>query len=357
MTEKKISLMIQSVVEALDHNLTRLLGDGARKDISDLITATTQIKNRVEDIERYIGLTVPNSEAAGADFSVLGLDEIISRSKLIGAINRAGVDIKSISWFSVDQKTFSRKIGTYYRDVSLVLKDFRSSRRDEKTGEQYFQTANPSGLGQFISILESSGVCQMTRAFFKINEALLSPSDNKLEEPPKYKPFNFRKYAFNARHIYKVFYKVEDSKSNHLVLGDWMTAFVADVIEDHLRRNRIQNSEVFCKVAYSAPVEIIKAQSDFDIIALISNKALCFECKTGSISQKIADDVTEKSRNIKLVLEKFVPSISSFDFYIVYDEIVNNENGVGDLFRSSIVKTKKISEIRELIMNGFSNPA
>jgi hypothetical protein len=147
-----------------------------------------------------------------------------------------------------------------------------------------------------------------------------------------------------------VIFAVEDSALNHFLSGDWMTAFVMKVVKDHLDRNKIPN-ETFAKLSYTAPVDVIRSRSDFDVITLFSKQAHCFECKSGPISQGVAEDVMKKATEISGVLEKFAPDIEAFSFYVVYDRDMVSDEAMTRMFFASGVRPIRTDQIREMIFD------
>jgi hypothetical protein len=145
---------------------------------------------------------------------------------------------------------------------------------------------------------------------------------------------------------------VTDLDKHQFLCGDWMTAFTYHVMKDHLTRNAIAH-EIFAKVHYTAPVDVIASSSDFDVIALVGRIALCLECKSGTINRTTANDITSKANGISMVLRQFVPNIAEFRFFLVFDDATNDAADVAAYLQGTGVEPKRIDEIRALVFDLF----
>jgi len=337
----QVSDLLDLAIRGLARNAGRRdLGEQVRETLVDVSERLGDYRARLRELEGFVALPVREDEADFADCTGMPADRAVMASVILGAIWRAGVNVSSLEWFDAAQRRLALAIAAEYRAVSHVLKAFRASRK--RDDEFSLLVNDPDGLKTFIDILESHGVVAIKVVLFK------PKNGNGTDQ--KWSAFSYRQYPFSASHDYLVIYRVENSTLNHMVYGDWMTCFIWEVIVDHLSRNRV-NAEVFAKVAYSAPVDVLKSRSDFDVIAHFRGKAYCFECKSGRLDAALAGEIVEKARQIGGVLGRFVPSVSEFRFFVVFDDGVNETDDVLSLFAGGPVEPKRIDQIRELVFN------
>lgn len=337
----QVSDKIEEIEKAIELNLGRGdLAERTRQVLEENIAIIRKALEEIVAVEQYVPLPIALDKPKQYDFryhglaGVLNFDDIMNVSILLKELHSAGIQIKNLQWFSDEEMMLSQQVAANYREISGNLKSFRKSKK--RNDEYSFISRDNAHLKIILRILEDN-------ADAKITSVLVKTDGDK-----KFKPFKWKEWSFVEGHTYMVIYVPNDAKLRHLLLGDWMTAFIASVIEDHLTRNNVHH-EVFTKLSYSAPVDIIRSQSDFDVISMFEGKTFCFECKSGVIGRELAGEVFQKAQEIALVLERFAPSVDEFRYFVVYDDQVNEDEFVLSLFEGSRVEPRRIDQIRELI--------
>ncbi len=268
----------------------------------------------------------------------------------MSAMHKAGIEIESLEWFGQDELDLASTIGGNYRNFSTSLKAFRTSVKADG-GEFKFQASRPEKLREFLLTCEKYGAISVSKI---LQRKTASKVRDASETQPKlqWKPLPWRNFEFPTGHDFLVIFKKKDLDLCQFLVGDWMTAFVGSVIEDHLRRNSIIH-EVFTKVKYRAPVDVISARSDFDVLAAVDGKAFCIECKSGKIDKDNAAEIIKKANEIGGFFKQFVAQINDFRFLLIYDDLVNARDTVEALFTSGTVVPKTIGDVRQTVAAEF----
>ena len=112
------------------------------------------------------------------------------------------------------------------------------------------------------------------------------------------------------------------------------------------------NFELFTRVAYQAPRDIIRSDGDFDIIGKIENRLLFVECKSGKLeangNSDELDKVVEKTEDLKKVFEESGSEITEFTFLMIYNPFLEENKTIPQTIASDI-RTVKPFEIRKTI--------
>ena len=340
---EQVSDRMKALVEALDFSLSRAeLGDAAKDKLRDLREMVTTQLDSIVLLEDFVTLPCEaQTEADKIDFQSLNWEETLQVSRLLSALRRAAVRVHDVFWFDRPQLNLAKDIAAHYRAYSPSLKAFRSA-KTQKDGHLSIQIDKQEKHREFLQLCQRSGAIKV--AFVGMQKERKGPT----KPYPKWEEWNFADI-----HRYYVKVMVLDKRLVETIRGDWMTAFVANVIEDHVELNNV-SAEVFTKVRYEAPVDIIKSRSDFDVITLIGETALCLECKTGYLTSENAQDIIQKARDIADVLGKFATDVDRFRFFLVYDDEVNTGEQIETLFVDSPVSPKRIDEVRLLVAEEFA---
>ena len=338
---EQISNLLEKVSNNLSTHIERKgISDESSEILSGIKVETESILEKIREFERFIRLDLQEETAHIVDFDGMSVNELTINSRLIGAIHRAGVTISSVAQFSKTESFIAEALAAKFKLLSSHLKSFRASRKSEKDDSYSFLTKGGEGFCEFVELLEKYNVIQTKKALLK-----------KDGNWPLFKREWWQ--TSTDKQDLLVVYEVSDANLRQFLFGDWMTSFVTAVIRDHLVRNLIDH-EIFSKVKYSAPVDVIQSNSDFDVISIVGGAVLCFECKSGTIDHAMATEVQLKSNEINLVLENFAPDVDKIEFYIVFDETINDEKYVKNLFENGNVQPIKIDEIRHLIFSMFT---
>lgn len=339
--EMKLSELLQQGLDTLDRHASRHdIGDNQINKLKKARDSARVLLRYVSSIEENIVLNVEeDTEYVPPDFEHMTLVEAIEQSELLGALHRASITIKSVDHFNSDLFRIAESLAASFRTFGNQLRAFRAARKGKEEGEWTFLTHGGEGFSDFLGFLKKNGIAEIERVLLK--------KDKKWSF---FKPEWWKSSSDNQEFL--VVFKVLDAHKNQFIHGDWMTAFIFDVMRTYLQRNKIRH-EIFAKVAYSAPADIINSRSDFDIVILIGGTALVFECKTGKIDTENAADIVSKATEISKVLHRFVPDIAEFRFFTIFDDALNNEQSVRNFFADGMVEPKRIDEIRELVFDLF----
>lgn len=295
---------------------------------------------QVRDVETIALLKVEEKEdGEPVDFTTVPIENLPEVSQLIGALHRGGISIHAVESFDNEQLRLAKLVASKFADVSSHLKAFRGSQFKPEKGTYSFLTRGGNGFGDFINFLTRQKLVKIRGVLIKAEEGW------RAKQGPWAKS--------EAEDELLVIYEERDKAGIQFLRGDWMTAFTRDVITDHLDRNK-KRHETFSKVRYSAPIDVINSSSDFDVITLVGNKALCVECKSGKMDAQQVLDIAQKSLDVSKVLKQFVDNIQEFRFFTVFDHTTNDEAEVRELFDGTNVAPIRIDQIRQTVFDNFN---
>jgi len=336
--------MLENVIaEVRRHSSKEGSAEGLVERLESMSNTLSKVLEATLEIQNYVPLEVESVEQVGdqIDLDSLSIPELQDRSQLINAIYRSGVTIKGRYVFSNLEIGIAKTIAADFNSFSKPLAAFRGAKfSKEKSSWSMLFDGGHAGF-QFLQALGALGVIEIQFILFRKDD--------------KWVKFNIDwAKTTNSDQKFLAVFDRSDPKIHDFLKGDWMTAFVSEVISDHLQRNAIKH-ELFSKVAYEAPADIIKSRSDFDVISLLETHktAFCFECKSGKMSEAEVNEVAEKGLDIKRVLEKFAPGIDKVELFLVYDHHLNNEEQIRNLFGDTKVLPKRIDQVRELVLSWY----
>jgi len=342
------------IPETLD-KITKIIGqNAARSDIGLRVTKNlADIERRLQSIvaelvnlEDYIKFTTTENaekpKLSAKQLAALPVDDLIERSALIGALYRSGVSIHRHTVFGAVEAEIAATIAKDYSDFSAILRSYRQAYKNTKTNVLTMSFSGGASIYNFINLLKHHKV-------ITVKKILLKKDDHWV--PHK---FEYLKNA-TAKQSLRVMFKIDNPGLSAFFCGDWMTAFTAQIVEDHLDRNRIPH-ETFAKVSYQAPVDVISTRSDFDVISKFEEKVLCFECKSGVIHDADIGDIAEKSGDIKKVLTQFLSEELTFEFFLIFDSELNDKEKIVQRFSTLGIMALEIREVRKMIFDTHAVP-
>lgn len=128
----QISELIQQCIDevikqAKDKNNT----DATTNVLTEAETELSNVRNLLRDLEKYVRLDVEDRSAI--DFGAMSVLELIKSSELIGAIHKAGVDVKNRELFPQTKNilpALSEKISTFLaNNLQNIVVRKRSKKR------------------------------------------------------------------------------------------------------------------------------------------------------------------------------------------------------------------------------------
>ncbi len=355
---------MKSVADKIDESLNYLDIFIKRKEIGSKIKSELEIifenisiyKTRLEEIEGLYAIDYdkdidPKLLESSSIFNNLpygrisneNLKQLTIISPLLNSLYKKGIDINSIYKFSQNEIDFSKEIGNNFSDLSEILQSLRKQKKKEGT-EREFSALMPlkKSLGKAILILEKYKI-------FKIKRMLQKKSDN------QWAPFKREWIRGNDedKNILTV-YDLIDNNMARILQGEWLNCYVYQIINDQLSRNSV-NYELYTNVAYSAPRDLIRHASDFDVVGKIQDTVVCVECKTGRLDVQRNDlqSIVDKTNDLKAVLSKIGGQEMSFKFFLAYDHTLNDEAKINDFFEKHEITPVLPTDIRGVMTKAF----
>jgi hypothetical protein len=330
---------------------TNGLGNELRRMVEESLELGQQFARSLEAVEQYMPISLddspegedpPDDLAAREGTVVLDpetLAALRSRSPLIDTLHRSGLNLLRLHNFTEAERRLAASIGSHFNEFMDLLQAFRRIEPSRDEGEHTFVVRANANLGKFIATLEKEGVFKFKIALFR---------SDKGTQPVSRKWLGSRKEGDSLRLIVTDL----DPRKRQFLTGDWLTCFVLTVIEDHLNRNNVAH-EIYAKVAYKAPPDIVSVSSDFDVLVWVGNRVLCFECKSGRVDagRGNLNAVIDHANDLTNFFDRFMPKSPPPYFFFVYDPTTNDPAWIQQALASTPIMPHGPSEIREVIVN------
>src|SRR6202035_2426863 len=254
------------------------------------------------------GMEVWNGMPPGMHSDTAEIREFINVSPLLDSLFRKGIDITKFYKFSPSEIQLARSLGDRFAEFSGGLSELRRARDGRKEPEKTFLMKCMEENGRFLEFLQKEGIGRVDQC--------------RIQKDDKWKPFRLEWFRNNEKETnVHIVFSVKDQAAFRLLRGEWLNAYVYNIILDHLTRNRA-SFELYTDITYRAPADVIRVIGEFDVIGLFQNKLICVECKSGRVTSGKNDTleaVVEKIAD----LQKAVGSVSrekvEFLFYLVFD--------------------------------------
>lgn len=257
-------------------------------------------------------------------------------SPLLRGFYQKGVDFKRSRIFSPEEEKFSKDIGDNYDRLNNILTGIRSAR--ELTTRENDTTKRFSALVQ-----------QRKGLFSTLN--LLNPAIKIIAIQVKTKEGKWvpakSEYMRESEQPTRAIFEIRDRNFYDLIFGHWMTCYVKNTIKDHLERNN-KVFEIYANVSYSAPRDVIRSSSDFDVIGMSGESIFCIECKSGRFDPERGDitNIAERITDIRTVLKTFADSGQNINFSLVYNPFANKKDSILAPLKDDGIAVLKPSEVR-----------
>jgi hypothetical protein len=288
------------------------------------------------------GMEVWNALPPGQHSDTGKIHQFIDASPLLDSLFRKGIDITQFYKFSSSEIQLARSLGDRFAEFSGGLSELRRSRDGRKEFEKTFLIKCMEENGRFLEFLQKEGIGRVEQC--------------RIQKDGVWKPFRLEWFRNNEKetNIHIVF-KVKDLAAFRLLRGEWLNAYVYNIILDHLTRNRA-SFELYTDITYRAPADIIRVVGEFDVIGLFQNKLICVECKSGRVTSGRSDTLETVVAKIA-DLQKAVGSVSrekvEFLFYLVFDPTLNDENEIARSLEGSSIKPLRPDQVRAEIVKTF----
>jgi hypothetical protein len=303
------------------------VGKTIRTELGDLAASTETIRARVAEIEDLyaidFGSDIDDEIQTAARLwreapagRILGQDlfSIRRASPLLGTLFRNGIDLKYARKFSDAEMDLARWIGTRFEDMSDLLRAFRKEKRSAKDPSEWsalvpMRRSLRNGLLELVE----RGIIEGRRLLCKTKKGTWAPFElSWLRDEPETELL--------------VVYRKKDQAAHTFMRGEWLNCYVYGIIEDQLSRREVP-FELYTDVSYSAPPDVIRAASEFDVVGRFRDTVICVECKSGRLDAPRGDfdDLVQRAEGVRTVLSSMGEAETQFLFFVVYDPVVNEE--------------------------------
>ncbi|HEY0107112.1 MAG TPA: hypothetical protein VGB91_13595 [Rhizomicrobium sp.] len=274
------------------------------------------------------------------------IDLLVQASPLLDSLFRRAIDINGMRKFSVQDFGFAIRIGDDYEQFSTGLRDIRRM-TDGKEGEKKGSFKCSDDNRAFIAFLKSAGVAEP-------GLMLLNGERNANGEKKHFKLEWFSDHPPD-RSVFTVL-KMKSAARFRLLQGEWLTAYVYQIIDDHLRRNR-ESFELYTDVSYRMRGDIGGVAGDFDVLGKVRSRVVCVECKTGfAIAERnTVQAVIDKTTALRAAVDAVSQEKMAFHFYLVFDPHQNDEDEIAALLNGTGIIPLRPDQVRaEIVANILS---
>lgn len=328
-----------------------VVGPRIREELSGLGASIEQVRARVMEIEDLYAIDFGSDvdckmkeairlwrDAPAERLQGAALLPIRRASPVLSALFLKGVDIKSARKFSSVEIDFAQWIGTRFDMMSDLLRAFRREKRNDKDPSE-FSAMVPMrrSLKDALIDLERRGAIEGRRMLVRNRQG-------------RWAPFELRWLRDEPETELLLVYEKKDPALVQLMRGEWLNAYVYDIIDDQLMRHEIPY-ELYTDVSYSAPQDVIRAASEFDVIGRFRDTVVCVECKSGRLEAKRGDfdDLVQRTEALRTVLSSMGEAETQFLFFVVYDPVANPEEEMKEWLEPRSIRPLKPTEVRSVV--------
>jgi hypothetical protein len=330
---------------------SNFVGPKIREELGEIAASVEQIRARVAEIEDLypvdFGSDIDSkiaearrlwAEATAERLAGPDLLPLRRASPVLSTLFLKGIDIKSARKFTPAEIGFAQWIGTRFDSVSDLLRAFRREKRSDKdTSEWSAIVPMRKSLRDSLPDLERRGLIEGRRILVRNKQGKWAPIELKwLRDEPETELL--------------VVYEKKDPALVHFMKGEWLNAYVYDIIDDQLMRHEVPY-ELYTDVSYSAPQDVIRAASEFDVVGRFRNTVVCVECKSGRLDSKRGDfeDLIQRTEALRTVLSSMGQGETHFLFFVVYDPVTNPEEEMNHWLGPRSIRPLKPTEVRSVV--------
>lgn len=217
-------------------------------------------------------------------------ERLVRVSPCLQRLHRAGITIRSIKKYSPQEIAFATTLGDQFAELSKPWEDVK-----RRLTSARFHRGAIGAVRSFLSALENLDVLS-AEGF----EVAVFRGANRTWEPID----EGRLPRYEDKKLMRVKLKTGPKAGQPLVTGEWLNAYAANLVHDHLERNQISH-EVYTNVAYKAPPDIINVSGDFDVMVQAAGRAAAFECKSGRLDATRGDyeQIVQKADGLHKVFD------------------------------------------------------
>jgi hypothetical protein len=329
----------------------KMVGPRVREELVELGASIDQVRARVAEIEDLYAIDFGSdidskieearrlwAEATAERLAGPDLLPLRRASPVLSTLFLKGIDIKAARKFNASEIGFAQWIGTRFDMMSDLLRAFRREKRSDKDPSEWSAIVpmRKSLKGALLD-LERRGLIEGRRILVRTRERRWSPFELKwLREEPETELL--------------LIYEKKDPALLHFMKGEWLNAYVYDIIDDQLMRHEVPY-ELYTDVSYSAPQDVIRAASEFDVIGRFRDTVVCVECKSGRLDSKRGDfdDLIQRTEALRTVLSSMGQGETHFLFFVVYDPVTNPEEEMNQWLGPRSIRPLKPTEVRSVV--------
>lgn len=328
------------------------VGKTIRPELAELVERIEAIRERVAEIEDLyeidFGSDVDSKiaeagrlwrEAPAERLHGPTLLPIRRASPVLSTLFVKGIDIKASRKFSDAEIDFAQWIGTRFDQMSDLLRAFRREKRNDKDPTEFSAIVpmRKSLDGALVDLEEEWGVIDGRRILVRSGERKWIPSKlSWLRDEPETEVL--------------LVYEKKDPALLEFMKGEWLNAYVYDIIDDQLMRHEVAY-ELYTDVSYVAPQDVIRAASEFDVIGRFRDTVVCVECKSGRLDAKRGDfdALIQRTEAVRTVLSSMGEGETHFLFFVVYDPVTNPESEMKERLEPRSIRPLKPTEVRAVV--------
>lgn len=327
------------------------VGKAIRPELLQLVEQIETVRARVAEIEDLYAIDFGSDvDAKIAEAGQLWRDAAAERlhgpallpirraSPVLSTLFIKGIDIKASRKFSAAEIDFAQWIGTRFDTMSDLLRALRREKRSDKDPSEWSAIVpmRKSLKGALLD-LERRGIIDGRRILVRNKQRRWAPFELKwLRDEPETELL--------------LVYEKKDPALLQFMKGEWLNAYVYDIIDDQLMRHEVPY-ELYTDVSYSAPQDVIRAASEFDVIGRFRDTVVCVECKSGRLDAKRGDfdDLVQRTEAVRTVLSSMGQGETHFLFFVVYDPATNPEEEMRERLEPRSIRPLKPTEVRSVV--------
>ena len=277
--------------------------------------------------------------------------ELINKAETLRSLQSAGIDIVSINKFNESEIMLAKALGDRFQEYYKRLYIFVAclNRLGNQIGKFKSKVRYSKGDHQFFLLLKNFNVIDKfkIKLFITSKDAFVDTTFSEVE--------NFIDRQNNDTMVKFICKKAENL---HFIRGDWFNAYAYHIIDDQLSRNK-REYEIFTRVSYSAPPDIIRSGGEFDIIAMVEGKVLLVECKSGELKQTAERDdfekIIEKTQIVQKVFDLTKTNHYEYRFLLIYNHYSNSPEEIEKKLEGTGIQPVMLDKMRGTINELFGS--
>lgn len=295
-----------------------------RKELAALRDAARDIAEQLAFIDaNYVVLAVddgvdPVAQARAIFESLLsgtindgsGLVELLAVSPLLRTLAGAGISVTSLGKMSELENRFSQMLGDDFGVIGDVWKQLRSDHAHKTASIVEVKKKQMPKVRMLASILVKLGLFEL--ATVEVSQRSHGAAHWVIEEAAD-------RNRYKDTHPYRVtFTRLDETQHIHLFTGEWLNDYATLLVSAHLDALAVPH-EIYTSVAYTHPAEILRDNSDFDVIVQASGTTAIIECKSGKLTGKAVTKVIKHAHGLATTLKSTGVSTDVRHFLLYID--------------------------------------